>query len=261
MYNSIINPITRKNVNINSKLGRKILQIYLKSIGGSSPKPESSRQGAMRNSSSKKSVLGGTRAFKRGRKKVDIDMENLMSKIPLNLWEYIVKTNNYNEIIRIVDMLRKVNKDLHKHFTFERTVQLVTEVRRNYILQLVEDNKAIMIDDNRILQTVDFGPNEWTEGETVVEFLNEEMLRRNLEEVRYITEDDIETIINIPRFLLYNILEIPARTEGDRMPTREYTLELLVPFINAHGEESQIILDDVDIDELMIIGKIIKLNL
>ena len=261
MYNSIINPITRKNVNINSKLGRKILQIYLKSIGGSSPKPESSRQGAMRNNSSKKAVSGIVRAFKRGRKKVDIDMENLMSKIPLNLWEYIVKTNNYNEIIRIVDMLRRVNKDLHHHFTYERTVELVTEVRRNYILQLVEDNKAIMIDDNRILQTVDFDPNEWTEGETVVEFLNEEMLRRNLEEVKYITEDDIETIINIPRFLLCNIFEIPARTEGDRMPTREYTLELLVPFINEHGEESQIILDDVDIDELMIIGKIVELNL
>ena len=261
MYTSIVNPISKKNVNINTKLGRKISQIYLKSIGGSSPKPESSYQGAIRNRSSKKAVLGRVRAFKRGRKKVDIDMEKLMSKITVQIWENIVKSNNHNDIIRIVDMLRRVNKDLLKHFTLEKCEEIVSEVRKNYLLQLVENNQAIIIDDNTIIVTVDFNPNECIINETVVEFLDQEMLRRNLEEVNYINDNDIESIINSPRFLLINLIEIPGRTDGNRMPTIEYTIQLLDPLIGEDGEVIDIILDDVDIDELKIIGKIVKLNL
>ena len=243
MYNFIVNPATGRKVSINNKLGKEILQKYIRLIGGSSSsKPESSRQGAIR-----------TKALKTGKKKVEIDMENLMSKIPLNLWEHIVKTNNYNEIIGIVDNLRRVSKDLYDHFTLDKCMQLIAEVRRNYILQLVEDNQAIMLDNNRILQTVDFDPNEWIEGETVVEFLEEEILQEKLEDTNYITEADINHVMEIRKFLFL-----------DMQPSRNGftgTLELVEPIVREDGELDNIVLDGVEHHYIQITGRLLKLDL
>ena len=243
MYNFIVNPATGRKVSINYKLGKEILQKYIRLIGGSSSSnPESSRQGAVR-----------TKALKIGKKRVEIDMENLMSKIPLNLWEHIVKTNNYNEIIGIVDKLRKVNKDFHEYFTFDKCMQLVTEVRRNYLLQLVKDNKARMLDDNTILQTVDFDPNEWIEGETVVEFLNEEMLQERLEDTNYITEEVINRVMEIRIFLFV-----------DMQPSRRGftgTLEFVEPIVREDGELDNIVLDGVEHHYIQITGRLLKLDI
>ena len=39
MYSKIVNPLTNKYVNINSKLGQHIIQKYVELIGGAIPSP------------------------------------------------------------------------------------------------------------------------------------------------------------------------------------------------------------------------------
>ena len=251
MYNFIVNPATGRKVNINNKKGRTILINYINLLKGSGDKIFLPDIGWTRRTGIMETDMETDRETDR-----ETDMENLQSKISTDLWEQMVKSNNYNEIIEVIDNLRD-RTDLSEHFNRERTVELVTEARRNYILQLVEDNNATMLDNNRILQTGNFypisdSPSEYVDDETVVEFKDEIYLRRVLEAID-ISSEDIDHVMGAKKFIF-----------SDMAPTRlgfNGTLKLIKPIVRENGEEYNIELYRIEDRHFKITGRILKLDL
>ena len=250
MYNFIVNPATGRKVNINNKLGKKILQKYIKLIGGSSLNFESTRKDAIRG--------GAGSSSKKCKKEQALDntdkREKLLSQLPLSVWQNIIASTGYDGVKKILCTLREVNTFFKELLPLEECNKIVLEARRRHLLQLVADQKAIMIDNNRILQTVDFGPRNWTEGETVVEFSEKEVLQKHLEDTKNFTEEEINRVEDNIKFLLIN--KHPSRRSDLAI-----TIQLMEPIVKEDGTFENIVLERVDTCHLDIVGKLYLLNL
>ena len=131
--------------------------------------------------------------------------------------------------------------------------KIVLEARRRHLLQLVADQKAIMVDDNRIILNVPLYPRNWTEGETVVEFSEKEVLQQHLEDTKNFTEEEINRVEDNSKFLLIN--KHPSRRSDLAV-----TIQLMEPIVRVDGTLENIVLERVDTCHLNIVGKLYLLN-
>jgi len=245
MYKYIINPYNKKKINIKSKLGKKILQNYLKSLGGSSSDQEVDNK----------------------------NMQELISKIPTEVLEQIIKNindggGNIENLIytleNVIGRLKLVNKKFNNFLNPEKIAEIVLEVKRNYLLQLVEKGSAFKIDENTFLQLGNINPHDWILDESVVEFQNTDTLRKSLEEAK-LNIDDIEYIKSINDentilFRLKDIEEIPGRTDGNRMHRILYNIQVLYPLKMKNGDNLDILLLGIEMNDLKMTGKIVSLD-
>ena len=249
MYNFIVNPATGRKVNINNKLGKKILQKYIRLIGGFSINPESTRKGAIR---------GGAGPSSKERKREQaVDntdkREKLLSQLPLSVWQNIIASTGYDDVKKILCTLREVNTFFKELLPLDECNKIVLEARRRHLLQLVADQKAIMVDDNRIILNVPLYPRNWTEGETVVEFSEKEVLQQHLEDTKNFTEEEINRVEDNSKFLLIN--KHPSRRSDLAV-----TIQLMEPIVRVDGTLENIVLERVDTCHLNIVGKLYLLN-
>jgi len=249
MYNFIVNPVTGRKVSINNKLGKKILQKYIRLIAGFSLNPGSTRQGA---------ISGGAGpSSKYAKKEIAIDntdkREKLLSEIPLAVWHNIIASTDYDDVKKILCTLREVNRFFKELLPLEECNKIVLEARRRHLLQLVADQEAIMLDNNRIILNVPLHQRKWIDGETVVEFSEKEVLQKHLEDTKNFTEEEINRAEENSKFLLI-----------DKHPSRRsdlaITIQLIEPIVREGGAVENIVLERVDTCHLDIVGKLILLK-
>ena len=247
MYNFIVNPATGRKVSINNKLGKKILQKYIRLIGGFSLNPESTCKGTIRG--------GAGPSSKERKKEPAVDKrEKLLSELPHSVWQNIIASTGYDDVKKILCTLREVNKFFKELLPLDECNKIVLDARRRHLLQLVADQKAIMVDNNRIILNVPLYPRNWTEDETVVEFSEKEVLQKHLEDTKNFTEEEINRVEDNSKFLLIN--KHPSRRSDLAV-----TIQLMKPIVREDGAVENVVLERVDTCHLDLVGKLYLLNL